>query len=249
MKKRNWFLIIVSFCIVGIILLLVGCSRYAPSDPETAPQPYWDGKDADYINVTESLSAYGKSGQDYSPISYYATRFFLDQDKSTEVVGNASNSTWELKVPKGTKDIYVHPRTVTLLAELGEQRISLEQEYPIQTDYFSIVSIYIPQLAGKYPYEKSILLEMNIVSETNQYPDQVNIVYEGNKYRFSGFTAKGDGGIVSYLLLKCEIPDLYTASMVMKYGTLQYSKLQTIVPGDKAVYTCDDETIELHILE
>lgn len=248
MKRRIPLLNIAILLLGFLVLMLSGCARYMPVDSGTLP--YWDGEDATYINVTENLSAYGIRGKDYSNISYSVTRFFLDLDEKTEVVGNGNYNTWKLKVPIGTTDIYVHPLHITTLSEIEEQQILLDQEFPIQTDYFSVISISIPNLTDNNIYDERIRLAINLVSEVNQYPENLTLLYDEKSYSFSSFSAEvDDDGYVAYLHLKCEMPDLYTASMAMKYGTLKYSKLQTIVPGDKAVYTCDDESITLHIIE
>ena len=248
MKRNKIFLNIIVVLMGSILSLLSACSRYSPVDPDEGTLPYWTGEDGVYVEVTQNLSAYGKSGQDYSNMIYSGPQFFVDPKKETEVVGDMGNNVWKLWVPEGTKDIYVLPPQIALITEMEEQQIPLDQTFPVQTDNFSVIGISIPKLEGKQPYEKRLLIEVCLTSETNQYPERLNLIYDGIRYRFSGKSAHGDGDKWDYIIFNCEMPDLYTAAMAMKYGSLQYSKLQTIVWADKAVYTCKDEKINVHLI-
>ena len=248
MKRKTVFLNTLVLLMGSILFLLSACARHVPIGPNEEPLPYWTGEDGIYIDVRENLSAYGIRGKDYSNMIYRAPQFFVDSERKTEVVGNMGNNTWKLWVPAGTKDIYVLPPQIALITKMEEQQIPLDQVFPIQTDYFSVVGISIPKLAGKYPYEKRLLIEVCLSSESNQYPERLNLIYDGIRYRFSGISAHESEDKWSYIIFKCEMPDLNTAAMAMKYGSLQYSELQTIVLAEEAVYTCSDETINIHII-
>ena len=246
MKRNKIFLKTIVFFMGSILFLLSSCARLAPVDPDEGTLPYWTGEDGVYFEVIQNLSAYGKSGKDYSMI-YCGPQFFVDPERETEVVGDMGNNVWKLWVPEGTKDIYVLPPQIALITEMEEQQIPLDQKFPIQTDYYSVIGVSLPKLEGKQPYEKRLLMEVHLISETNQYPERLILIYDGIRYRFSGISAQRDGDQWS-ITFNCEMPDLYTAAMAMKYGSLQYSKLQTIVWADKAVYTCKDEKINVHII-
>ncbi len=240
---------------VFISIILSGCSRNNPEESSEGTLPYWNGTEGKwngtegkYVKVSQNLSAYGIRIKDYYTM-FFLPHFYVDEDRTTEVVGSASNNTWKLWVPTTTTDIYVVPPRIALLDEVGEQQISLDQDYPIQADGFSIASIFIPKLVGQEPYENIIHLQMFLVSENNQYPEMPTLLYDGKRYPLSRFGAELDEeDNVVYFCVSCEMPDLYTASMALAFGELHYSKLQTIIPADKAAYTCADENIKIHII-
>lgn len=233
---------------IAISIVFSACAGIAPDVPNEERLPYWTGVEGEYMDISQNLSAYGTREQDYST-EYFPAQFFVDAERKTEVVGPASNNTWKLWVPKGTTDIYVVPPQIALLTETGEQQIFLDQDYPIQANGFSVVSITIPELDGSNPYENKIHIKLFLNSENNQYPEKPNLIYNGKRYRLSSWSAKRDEeNNLVHFSHSCEMPDLYTASMAMKYGFLQYEKLQTIVPADKAVYTCREGNINIHLV-
>ena len=109
MKRNKIFLNTIVFFMCSILFLLSSCARLAPIASDEGTLPYWTGEDGVYVEVTQNLSAYGKSGQDYSNMIYSGPQFFVDPKKETEVVGDMGNNVWKLWVPEGTKDIYVLP--------------------------------------------------------------------------------------------------------------------------------------------
>lgn len=233
---------------VFISIILTGCAGSVPVGSIEGKLSYWTGEDGIYVDVRQNLSAYGIRDQDYS-MMFFSPHFYVDEDRTMEVVGPASNNTWKLWVPKGTTDIYVVPPRIALLDKVGEQQISLDQDYPIQVESFSIAGSFIPKLVGLEPNDNKIRLQLFLVSEGSQYPEGPNLLYGGKRYRLSRFSAKLDEeDNVVYISVSCEMPDLYTASMAMAFGSIQYSTLQTIIPADEAVYTCDEESIKIHII-
>ncbi len=222
-------------------------------DPEALKPPYWDGEDAKYVSVSVDCSAYGRWNKDWQDM--LVPRFFLEEDEIMAVIEDGSYHQYNLKVPEDTRDLYVIPPKIRLLQNLEEQLISLDQDYPIQTEYFNVVSAYVPELINWNPMPdpnfspESVILRVYMTSGTEQYPYFLSLIYDGKTYPFRGTSWEGDGNsVIRYICYHCEMPDLYTAAMGMKYGSLRYSKLQTFVLADEAVYTCNDETINVHII-
>jgi hypothetical protein len=229
------------------IFLLTGCGKMHDVTKEEAALNYWDGEDATYIDVSLDYSAYGKWHTDW--IDWYMPTFYLDEEQQTEVVGEGTDQTYHLKVPSDIKYLYVKPPTIAVISELEDQSIALNQEFPIKTEYFDIVAANIPQLVNQNHDQDSIKIAVYLISETNQYPKSISLRYNGKSYRFSG-TEKmmDDYGNPEYICYTCEMPDLYTAAMALKYGSLYYFKLLNIVSADKVIYKCTNSTIRLEVI-
>ena len=229
------------------IFLLTGCGKMHDVTKEEAALNYWDGEDATYIDVSLDYSAYGKWHTDW--IDWYMPTFYLDEEQQTEVVGEGTDQTYHLKVPSDIKYLYVKPPTIAVISELEDQSIALNQEFPIKTEYFDIVAANIPQLVNQNHDQDSIKIAVYLISETNQYPKSISLRYNGKSYRFSG-TEKmvGEYGNPEYICFTCEMPDLYTAAMALKYGSLYYFKLLNIVSADKVIYRCTNSTIKLEVI-
>lgn len=243
--KRISILFIIWLCLAGS-LLLSGCRRVYPTPPDFPPDNYWDGEDAEYVTVKPDCSAYGIWDRDWrlQEIEYY-----LDPNKETLVRGEMENYVWTLKVPKGTTDLYACP-LIALYQETEEQVIPLDQDYPIQTDCFSVEGVAVPELVEGRKNKDDLTVEVFVIPKNNQYPRFLNLYYNGLLHRFNGRnTNYDDSGNVMNLTYKCRMPDLNTAAMAMKYGSLQYHTLETMVPALDATFSCIDGSVTVHIIE
>ena len=173
-----------------------------------------------------------------------------------KVIGDSDYHTYTLKVPADTGDLYVLPPKIELIQKMEEQLIPLNQDYPIQTEYFNVVSAYIPELTDWNPVPDpnystdSIVISVYLTSETEQYPEFLSLRYDGKSYPFQGSQWESDDNrSIRYLCHQCEMPDLYTAAMAIKYGTLRYSKLRSFITAVDATYECDDKTVTIHELK
>lgn len=230
-----------------IIFLLTGCGKMYDSTIEESSLNYWDGEDATYIDVSLDYSAYGKWHTDW--MDWYPPTFYLDEERQTEVVGEGADQTYHLKVPSDIKHLYIKPPTVAVISELGDCSIALNQEFPIKTEYFDIVAANIPQLVDQNHDQDSIKIAIYLVSKTNQYPKSISLRYNEKSYRFSGSEGIGDDyGNPEYICYTCEMPDLYTAAMALKHGSLYYFKLLDIVSANEVIYKCSSSTIRLEVI-
>lgn len=228
--------------------LLAGCGKMYDSTIKKSSLNYWDGDDAIYIDVSLDYSAYGKWYTDW--IDWYTPNFYLDEDQQTEVVGEGADQTYHLKVPSNINFLYVKAPAVAVISELEDQSIALNQKFPINAEYFDIVAANIPQLVNQTHGHDSIKIAVYLVSKTNQYPKSISLRYNGKSYRFSGSERMGDDyRNPEYICYTCEMPDLYTAAMALKYGSLYYFKLLNIVSADEVIYKCSDSTIRLEVIE
>ncbi len=231
-----------------VIFLLAGCGEMYDSTMKESTINYWDGEDAIYIDVSLDYSAYGKWHRDW--IDWYTPTFYLDEEQQIAIVGEGSDQTYHLKVPADTRNLYVKPPIVAVISELEDQSIALNQEFPIKTAYFDIIAANIPQLVNQNHGQDSIKIDVYLVSKTNQYPKSISLRYNEKSYRFSGSEGMWDDyGNLKYICYTCEMPDLYTAAMVLKYGSLYYFKLFNIVSADEVIYKCTDSAIKLEVIK
>lgn len=253
MKKNRRLIMILALSICSVFCA-EGCGRNIEIDSGALGLPYWDGEDAKYVSVSVNCSAYGRWNEDWQDM--FAPQFFLDESKSMEVIGDSDYHTYTLKVPADTGDLYVLPPKIELIQKMEEQLIPLNQDYPIQTEYFNVISAYIPELTDWNPVldpnysTDSIVISVYLTSGTEQYPEFLSLRYDGKSYPFQGSQWESDDNrSIRYLCHQCEMPDLYTAAMAIKYGTLRYSKLRSFITAVDATYECDDKTVTIHELE
>ena len=253
MKKKK-VLFILGLCF--LLILAAGCARTAELDFEEPDSDYWDGENAKYVNVKVNYSAYGIEDQDWDNWMLEDPMFFLGPEQKQQVQPEYFDGEVRLKVPQDTKDLYIVPGEINLIAKGEEWEVPLNQEYPIQTEFFSIKGVQIPELTNWNAnraadnLDEGILLCVYLVSDTKQYPEHATLYYEGKPCPSRGIYSEGDSEeSVKFMCYKYVMPDLYTASMVMKFGTLKYSVMKTKVTAEKATYACDDKTITLHVIE
>ena len=244
MKRLRYLLIILCFVTWG--LLLIGCRRVSPTPPDFPPDNYWDGEDAEYVTIKPDCTAYGIRDKNWR---LQGIEFYLDPNKETRVRGEMENYVWKLKVPKGTTDLYAYP-LIVIYQDIEEQMITLDQDYPILTDCFSIESVVIPQLVEGKKAKDDLTLEVVMIPKDNQYPKLLSLYYNDRIYGFNGRSMNNDdSGIVMNVTYRYTMPDLNTAANAMKYGTLQYHTLESLIPAVDTTFTCIEETIEVHILD
>lgn len=245
--KRISLLFIIWLCLTSS-LLFSGCRQVPPMPPNIPSDNYWDGEDAEYVTIKLDGSAYGSKGKDWMLLQEI-DMFYLDSNRETRIIGEMENYVWKLKVPKGTTEIYASP-LIVLYQETEEQLIPLDQDYPIQTDCFSVEGVVIPELVEGKKHKDDLTIEVFVIPENNQYPRFLNLYYNGILHRFNGRnTNYDDSGNVINLTYKCRMANLNTAAMAMKYGSLQYHTLETIVPALDATFSCIDGSVTVHIIE
>lgn len=226
--------------------LLGGCRRVSPILPDFPPDNYWDGEDAEYITVKADCSAYGIRDKNWR---LQGVEFYLDPNKGTQIRGEMGNYVWTLKVPKGTTELYAFP-LIAIFQDTEEQMISLDQDYPILTDLFSVESVVIPQLVEGNKAKDDLTLEVVMIPKDNQYPRLLSLYYNDRIYGFNGRSMSyDDSGIVMNVTYRCTMPDLNTAANAMKYGTLQYHTLESLIPAVDTTFTCVEGNVEVHIME
>lgn len=265
--KRKRVLAVLILVVAVFSVFANGCAGNAEPDmdPDEWESDYSDKGPTKEIRITVDNSAY--RAYDFEEWNFDSVlmieEFFLDPEKNRDVfpeemVDNTDpiKTTYLLKVPEDTKDLYIVPQEISKLEEKAEQEISLEQGYPIHTDYFTVLSVNDPEMTGwsDLPGTGStwdcIGVRVNLASEIYQFPKDLEFRYNGKSFPSSGGGFQEDPEKpVIYRHYWFELPDLYTAAMAMKFGTLQYSKLETRISAKEATYACDDKTITLHVLE
>ncbi len=235
--------------VIGCVFLAAGCGRASFVEPETiVPIPEWNGEDGKEISVTVNCSAYGRWREAWD--DWYPPTFYIEPGEQTAFMLDGNYHTHNMRVPLETKELYVSPPRIALISELEEQLIPLNQEFPIQTEYFSVINADIPKLTEWNSEEKDIKVVVFLKSDNDQYPDFLSLRYDKKSYAFHGTSWEGDEtGKPQYMSYICEMPDLYTAAMALKYGNLRYSKLLSIISAEDAVYECSDESVEIHLIK
>lgn len=246
--------------IIGFIYALicaVGCGRIPTMDPAVTDSAGLEEEDAKYVKVTTDYSPYSKRVVDWK--TRQGPLFYLDPQKEVPAeITEVSFYTNKVRIPSDIYDLYVEPPRILLTEEVEEQTISLDQAFPIETEYFTITSADIPQLLGEagrtYPqaWMGGVIIRVTLTSETERYPGLLSLRWEDKVYSPRGISSEALEERDTYVQFQSyywEVPDLYTASMVIKNGTVSYTELQKVIKAEEASYICDDPAVTVHVLE
>lgn len=243
-----------AFCM--ILSCAAGCGPIEETVPEET-DPYYNGDaDVKYVSVSMYFPSYGTRDEDWTMVNM--SGFYLDPLRDRAAIGEmTSDNTFSLRMPVDAYDLYAVPPKITLIEESEEQLITLDQTLQIETEHFTVTNVYIPKLVDEEPQKTvspsqgGIIVCVNLVSATDQYPDAISLRLDGRGFSRRGVYTTAKDGAEPYIQYKSyyfELPDLKTAVKAVKYGTLSYTKLQTVLTDPEVVYVCDDETIRIHEL-
>lgn len=182
--------------------------------------------------------------------------FYIDPERNTMIPARWENDKWSLDIPEDIYDIYIEPPVISLIEEIEQQTIILDGHFPIETDAFTIVDAYIPQLfdrnlqTGAVP-ETDYSIRLCCISKSNQYPTWLSLSSDYLKPRTTnrGRSWEATGRMPDYVQYQYEMPDLYTAAMVLKHSELSYQKMESYITATEVTFSCDDASITLNILE
>ena len=243
--------------LLAVLSCLAGCVQNAEMEPEWTDPFYLDDEDAKYVSVSFYLpDSYGTRNVDWEVERL--PQLYLDLLREKVAPGEMSSaSTFTVKMRSDASDLYVTIPKIARIEEIEERLISLDQDAPVETELFTVEAVYIPELIGGEPL-KNVKLEENgvvvcarLFSAAEQYPYAMSLQYDGKSYpRRSVYTETLD---VVEPSIQCRrfdwvLPDLYTAAMAVKYGTLSYKKLWSVETAEDVVFVCDDETVKIHLL-
>ena len=250
MKRWARSFIFIVIC-TAALAFLSSCSRpvYDPSSADP-----WNGAKTKTVCVDDNYSAYGYRSKDWNMC--LSPEFYIDPERNTMIPARWENDKWSLDIPEDIYDIYIELPVISLIEEIEQQTIILDGHFPIETDAFTIVDAYIPQLfdrnlqTGAVP-ETDFSIRLCCISKSNQYPTWLNLSSDHLKPRTTnrGRSWEATGRMPDYVQYQYEMPDLYTAAMVLKNGELSYQKLENYIIATEVTFSCDDASITLNILE
>ncbi|MBQ5960716.1 MAG: hypothetical protein IJL53_08675 [Firmicutes bacterium] len=243
--------------LLAVLSCVTGCVQGAETEPEWTDPFYLDDEDAKYVSVSFYLpDSYGKRNVDWEVVRL--PQFYLDplREKTTPREMSSDHS-FTIKLSTEARDLYIIPPGIARIEEIEEQLISMDQDAPIETELFTVEAVYIPELIGGEPLknvkleEKGVVVCARLFSAAEQYPYAMSLQYDGKSYpRRSVYTETLDvvEPSIQYRRFDWVLPDLYTAAMAVKYGTLSYKKLWSVETAEDVVFVCDDETVKIHLL-
>jgi hypothetical protein len=255
MRRRITAILYVA--LLAVLSCVTGCVQNAETEPEWTDPFYLDDEDAKYVSVSFYLpDSYGTRNVDWEVERL--PQFYLDPLREKAAPGElSSDHSFTIKLSTEARDLYIIPPGIARIEEIEERLISLDQDAPVETELFTVEAVYIPELIGGEAL-KNMKLEENgvvvcarLVSATEQYPYALSLQYDGKSYPRRSVNTEILDAVepsIQYRRFDWVLPDLYTAAMAVKYGTLSYKKLWSVETDEDVVFVCDDETVKIHLL-